>query len=184
MPRFPLPVLFLTALAVAPAPALAWGRQGHAEVAALAEGLLEPRPLAQVRDLLQDDRDALGQPSGRRTLAEVASWPDELRDAAPAGAYKGWHTRANPVCGARLGPCPGGHCVDELIEHYGAILQDAGQPPRLRNEALKWVVHLVGDLHQPLHSGVAPDHGQVPVIRRQIERAGARLAGLLNRWLR
>jgi hypothetical protein len=132
-------------------------------VTRIAEARLTPTAQAQVRVLLEDDLDAAGRPSGRHTLAEIASWPDELRDLAPKGAYQGWHTRANPVCREALGPCTDGHCVDELIVHYGQILADPAQPRRERNEALKWVVHLVGDLHQPLHSGVAGDHGKTPV---------------------
>jgi len=73
------------------------------------------------------------------------------------------HHYPHPVCEEALGPCPDGHCVDALIEHFGGILRDPGQPLRQRNEALKWVVHLVGDLHQPLHSGVARDRGKTPV---------------------
>ena len=126
-------LLLLSAL-----PALAWGRAGHATVARIAQARLTPAAQAQVHLLLEDDLDAAGRPSGRRTLAEIASWPDELRELAPKGAYQGWHTRANPVCREALGPCRDGHCVDELIVHYGQILADPAQPRRERNEALKW----------------------------------------------
>lgn len=174
---FRIPVLCLAALCFSALPVRAWGREGHAEVARIAEANLSDRALAQVRELLKEDLDAQGAPSGRSTLAEVASWPDEIRQVAPEGAYKGWHTRANPVCGGGLGPCRDGHCVDELIEHFGELLRDPGQPPRQRNEALKWVVHLVGDLHQPLHSGVAGDRGQTPVrsIRDKVLKPGTTL---------
>lgn len=145
-------------------PAQAWGRKGHAAVAALAEANLTPEALAQVRELLADDRDRDGAPSGRRTLAAVASWADEVRDIAPAKAFKGWHSRANPVCGAGLGACRDGHCVDQLLVARSAVLKDIRAPLRERNEALKWVVHLVGDLHQPLHSGVSADGGNVKVV--------------------
>ena len=158
-----IPALCLAVLVLAAPPLRAWGRAGHAEVARIAVTGLTPAALAQVQTLLEDDRDALGAPSGRHTLPEIASWPDEIRDVAPKGSYRGWHTRANPVCAGTLGPCPDGHCVDELIEHFGQVLADPRQPARQRNEALKWVVHLVGDLHQPLHSGVAEDGGRTPV---------------------
>ena len=146
-------------------------------MARIAEAHLSERARAEVRELLRGDLDALGAPSGRSTLTEAASWPDEIRQLAPEGAYKGWHSRANPVCGGELAQCLDGHCVDALIEHFGAILQDPGQPPRQRNEALKWVVHLLGDLHQPLHSGVAGDHGQTPVrtIRHKTLKPGTTL---------
>jgi len=144
--------------------AQAWGVKGHAAVAALAQTALSPAAQAQVGALLVDDLDRDGQPSGRKTLADVASWPDEIREVADPSTYRGWHVRANPVCSADSGPCTDGHCVDQLIVHYAAILADHEQSPRARNEALKWVVHLVGDLHQPLHSGVAKDKGAAPVV--------------------
>ena len=156
-------LLLAFSLASAP-PARAWSRLGHAEIARIAQARLDPPVLAEVQMLLRNDLNGAGLPSGRRTLPEVASWPDEIRSLAPDRDYQGWHTRANPVCGGELGPCSNGHCVDELIERYGAILRDQDQPLRERNRALKWVVHLIGDLHQPLHSGVAKDHGRTPVL--------------------
>lgn len=151
-------------LAVASTASFAWGVKVHAAIAALAQSALTPDVQAQVDALLRDDLDREGKPSGRHTLAEVASWADEIRDIAPPKQYRGWHVRANPVCSAELGACPAGHCVDELIVHYAGILADRTQTPLARNEALKWVVHLVGDLHQPLHSGMAKDRGALPVV--------------------
>ncbi|HWQ09380.1 MAG TPA: S1/P1 nuclease [Holophaga sp.] len=180
------PSALLLAFSLASAPsAWAWSRLGHAEVAHIAEARLDPPVLAEVKMLLRNDLDATGVPSGRKTLADVASWPDEIRDLAPDRAYQGWHGRANPVCGGGLAPCPDGHCVDELIEHYGAILQNRGNPLRERNEALKWVVHLTGDLHQPLHSGVAKDHGKAPVhsIRGKALKPGTTLHNVWDNQL-
>jgi len=155
-------IVMLTCLSLLPAPAWAWGHKGHAAVAALAESNLAPAALAQVRELLADDLDRYEKPSHRKTLASVASWADEIRDIAPRDMYKGWHVRANQVCSDTLGACKDGNCVDQLIIRYAAILKDRNQPPRARNEALKWVVHLVGDLHQPLHSGVNSNGGGIP----------------------
>lgn len=154
--------LYLLALMMLlPTAAQAWGRKGHAAVAALAESHLTPAARDQVQRLLTDDLDRDGKPSGRKTLAAIASWPDEIRDIAADDAYKGWHVRSNPVCSDALGRCRDGHCVDQLIIHYSAVLKDRDQPQRVRNEALKWVVHLVGDLHQPLHSGINRDGGGI-----------------------
>lgn len=148
-------------------PCLAWNGRGHAAIAALAQANLSPAALAQVEELLRDDLDRYGQASGRQSLAAVASWPDEIRDVAtrtdPA-AYRGWHVRSNQVCGQKLGGCKDGACVDQLIIRYAAVLRDPQQSPRARNEALKWVVHLVGDLHMPLHSGVNRNGGSAKVV--------------------
>ncbi|MGC3965566.1 MAG: S1/P1 nuclease [Rhodocyclaceae bacterium] len=156
-------LLALASTSVWTTDASAWGRKGHAAVAALAQAHLTPAAQAQVEALMRDDLDRDGKPSGRKTLAQIASWPDEIRDIAPKGEYAGWHTRGNPVCSDSLATCKDGHCVDENIIHYAALLHDKQQPARVRNEALKWVVHLVGDLHQPLHSGVGLDKGQATV---------------------
>lgn len=144
-------------LASCPVLGWSWGKLGHATVAEIAATQLTPAAAEQVSSLLKNDLDRDQQPSGRTTLAQIASWPDEIRETAPAGTYQGWHTRANPVCSEALGACKDGHCVDQLIIHNAQILQDPAQTPRARNEALKWVVHLVGDLHMPMHSGV---HGK------------------------
>lgn len=157
-----------------PAFGWAWGKLGHATVADIAAARLTPAATAQVSTLLTNDLDRHLQPSGRTTLAQIASWADEIRDIAPVGTYRGWHTRANPVCTEALGACKDGHCVDQNIIRYTGILQDLTQPPQARNEALKWVVHLVGDLHMPMHSGV---HGKdlVVSLEGQPTRPGATL---------
>jgi hypothetical protein len=142
--------------------AFAWGHKGHAAVAGLAQANLTPAALAQVNELLLDDLDRDEKPSHRKTLASVASWADQIRDIAPPGTYSGWHSRSNKVCSDALGACRNGNCADQLVIRYAGILKDRSQSPRTRNEALKWVVHLVGDLHQPLHSGVNIDKGNIP----------------------
>lgn len=152
-------------LGVLPATAFAWGHKGHAAVAAFAEENLTPAALAQVTELLADDLDRYEKPSHRKKLSSIASWADEIRAVADKDAYRGWHVRANSVCSDALGACKDGNCVDQLIIKYAAILKDREQSPRARNEALKWVVHLVGDLHQPLHSGVNANGGGIPVKR-------------------
>ncbi len=152
-------ITLLLLCAAIPATTWAWGGRGHKAVAHIATAHLTPQALAQVSELLRGDLDRDLKPSGRSTLAEISSWPDEIREIAPDDAYKGWHSRANPVCSEALAPCPDGHCVDQLILHYAAVLKDDQQGHRERNEALKWVVHLVGDLHMPMHSGV---HGKAP----------------------
>lgn len=153
-------------LAVLPLGAQAWNRAGHAAIAAIAESQLTLAARQQVGELLTGDLDRLEKPSGRKSIAEVASWPDEIREEAiktDPSAYKGWHVRSNQVCSDTLGSCRDGNCVDQLIIRYTALLADRSQSARARNEALKWVVHLVGDLHMPLHSGVNRNGGGAKV---------------------
>jgi len=144
--------------------AFAWNKKGHAAVARIAEANLTPATSAQVQALLKGDLDSHGRLSRRQTLADVASWADEIRNTAPEYTYRGWHTRGNPVCSPKLSGCKKGECVDQKLLHYAAVLKDRSASARERNEALKWVVHLVGDLHTPLHSGSNRDaSGQISV---------------------
>src|SRR3546814_9974096 len=55
--------------------------------------------------------------------------------------------------------CPDGNCVVGAIEKQLAILSDQGQPVEARRDALKFVVHFVGDVHQPLHATNHTDAG-------------------------
>ena len=145
-----LPILLSLAIA---SPAAAWNKRGHAAIAEIAEANLTSAARVQVKELLKDDLDAHDRLSGRTTLAEIASWPDEIRRIDKQNRYVGWHTRSNPVCEKKLGTCWLGRCVDRNLARYAAVLKDPRASRRQRNQALKWVVHLVGDLHMPLHSG-------------------------------
>lgn len=154
-------------LAVGCGTAHAWSARGHAMVGDIATQLLTPSATVAVSELLRDDLNADGKPSGRSTLGQVSTWADELR-AVPAhrdtGAY---HFDDIPICGApdKAAYCPDGRCATAWLVRQIAVLKDRAQPPRARNEALKWVVHLVGDLHQPLHMSDNGDRGgnDVPV---------------------
>lgn len=55
--------------------------------------------------------------------------------------------------------CPRGDCVVAAIERFEVVLRDRSAPPRERLEALKFIVHLVADVHQPLHCADDGDRG-------------------------
>jgi hypothetical protein len=119
----------------------------------VADERLSPNARAAVRRLLAVDLDRDGHPSHRLSLAEVASWPDEIR--GHPGDHPHWHYDNVPVCHADGGMaswCRDGECASAQIDKQLAIVADASRPLGERNVALKWVVHLVGDLHQPLHA--------------------------------
>ena len=157
--------------------ALAWGPQGHRTVGAIADRLLTPAARAAVGELLGDDLDKFGNPSGRTTLESVSVWADEIRGTASDEPR--WHYDDVPVCGwaPREAYCPGGQCNSAQLERLMGVLADKGSPLRERNEALKWVVHLVGDIHQPLHAADNGDHGGNQV---QVALEGARTRGREN----
>lgn len=148
----------LAAVLCAPAPVLAWGPTGHRLVADLAERALSPDARAAARRLLAV--------SGDRTLADVANWADDLRhDRAQRAAWRAsapWHyvNFASPDCRYDANrDCPGGACAVAAIEREARILGDRSRNAAARAAALRYLVHLVADVHQPLHAGYRRDRG-------------------------
>jgi len=158
-------------------PASAWGPQGHRTVGAIADRLLTPPAHARVAQLLADDLDKFGNPSGRTTLEAVSDWADELHGTPAARAV--WHYDDVPVCGSapKARYCPDGQCNSGQLERLIGVLTDTRAAPRERNEALKWIVHLVGDIHQPLHAATNADRGGNLV---HVALAGVRTRGREN----
>lgn len=145
----------LLALSVA-LPAQAWGPLGHRLVARLADGDLGPQARAGINRLLQGEADP--------TLAGIANWADELRGSDPGLGKRSarWHyvNIGGDGCAYDAArDCPGGNCVVAALEAQAAILADASRSDAERRQALKFVVHFVGDAHQPLHAGHAEDRG-------------------------
>jgi hypothetical protein len=168
--------LLLAASCCAP-PAWAWGPQGHRTVGAIADRLLTPAAHAAVAQLLSADVDKFGNLSGRSTLEAVSVWADELHGTPAARAA--WHYDDVPVCGSepKVRYCRDGQCNTEQLRRLIGVLADSAAAPRERNEALKWVVHLVGDIHQPLH---AADNGDRGGNRVPVTLAGVRTRGRDN----
>ena len=158
-----LATLALVALALClPAPALAWGGFGHRTTAEIAEANVSPRTRAAMNRLFAYE-DRLGTPDCRmRDLADAATWPDCVRrDGWRWGYTAAWHYRTAPICEA-YNPrtnCPGGNCVTAQIERAQRLLADESLPGHIRLEALSFMVHFVGDVHMPLHSGDREDRG-------------------------
>ena len=154
--------LFLTAflLPIAlllPAPsAMAWSALGHRLVGELAQRHLTPSANAQVAALLAGEPDP--------TLAGVATWADTLRASDPERfkATSRWHYINTPPGTCRYEPerdCANGECVIAAIEAQRRILADRKQPREARRDALKFLVHFVGDIHQPMHANNHTDKG-------------------------
>jgi len=137
------------ALSWLPSLAHAWGSAGHQVVAHLAEAQLTPKARTEVTRLL-----ALEPGS---TLASISTWADEHRNPSTAA----WHYVNLPRGSCSYvaeRDCPGGQCVVAAIERQAAILA-SNAPDNKRLTALKFLVHLVGDIYQPLHAGYADDRG-------------------------
>ena len=142
-------------LALLPTPMFAWGAKGHSVIAEVAERGLSPNVARQVRDL-----------TFSAPLRNTASLPDDWRGQEERGERQGntgnLHFVNIPNDQLTFDPardCKEDQCVVAAIEKYTGILRDKSQPKDKRREALTFVVHFVGDVHQPLHAGGAHDRG-------------------------
>ena len=139
----------LAALLVVPSPALAWGKTGHRVTAAVADTHLSGLARAQVRQIL-----------GAESLAEAANWPDEMRsDPDPF-----WQKTSSPwhyvtVGGIEYDRAPPEGDALGALNFFARMLRDPRTSDDHRQLALRFIVHLVGDLHQPLHNGRPGDRG-------------------------
>ena len=130
----------LTALCL-PLKASAWGFEGHRLIAELAEAQLTPEAKAEVNRLLALEPGA--------TLASISTWADENRSPSTAA----WHYVNLPRDSAckyeAERDCPDGQCVVGAIERQSKVLaSSATDADKLK--ALKYVVHFVGDVDQPV----------------------------------
>lgn len=127
----------------------AWGAQGHQVIASIAQAQLTPSARKEIDRLL-----AL-EPG--ETMVSISTWADEHRNPATGP----WHYVNFPrdTCTYNeMRDCPDGKCVVGAIEKQASILEfDVSDEKRLT--ALKYLVHFVGDVHQPLHAGYLDDKG-------------------------
>lgn len=123
----------------------AWGRLGHQIVANTAQEMLTSRAGLAVHDLLGPGV----------SLADISTWADEQRRT---GA---WHYVNVPITESRYDPrfCSSAGCVVSKIDIFKRVLMDPKAARAKKQQALKYLVHLVGDLHQPLHVGENHDRG-------------------------
>jgi hypothetical protein len=146
--------------------AFAWGCDGHQAVAILAERLLSPATLTTMRTVLAASPvdptiKPFCPPVAGDPIANAATWADDNRTIDPSTA--GWHFIDFPlVLGADAGDyrqyCPRGNCVvDAIVSQYRVLTTTTD--PRLKGNALRYLIHFIGDLHQPLHTTTNGDRG-------------------------
>jgi hypothetical protein len=155
---------------VAAVPAAAWSDAGHRTAAAIAWEHMSPEARRQAVALLlaapadsgiRDLLPARGAPDERRRqlFLAAATWPDRIKRTGSPYEHSGWHY-VNVFW--REGPDGEPRAVPELrsapqnvVERIGALsrsLADRGAPPAQRALDLAWLLHLVGDVHHPLHT--------------------------------
>ena len=142
--------LAAAAALVTPSSAFAWGKTGHRVVAAIADTQLSGLARAHIREILGPGE----------TLDDAANWPDEMR-SDPAIF---WQRTASPwhyvtLNGITYDHAPPEGDALEALNHFRAVLQDPKASLADKQMALRFVIHIVGDLHQPLHVGKCCDKG-------------------------
>ena len=143
--------------------AWAWGQERHSIVAEIAQRRLDAGTLEKIKTLLKDEAPEVEAP--QVALASIASWADDYR--AQHEQSTNWHfvnipyerNTYDPAVNCKRDP-KFGDCIINAIERSRATLADCSKPPKERAEALKFLVHFVGDIHQPLHAAERNnDHG-------------------------
>ena len=136
-------------LALQPHSAFAWGPTGHRVVARIAERHLSEAAARGVAGIL-----------GSESLVQASTWPDEIRSDPAWDQAKPWHfVSLDDNESYETAPkSPGGDIV-EAIGRFTRVLQDPRAEAGKKIEALRFLVHFVGDVHQPLHVGRRDDRG-------------------------
>jgi hypothetical protein len=176
---------FLSMIAITPTPTLfAWGDEGHEIVGVIAYARLTPAVKKKVDALLAADKDEL-------TAADFVSrttWADKYRDSDRAttriryDATRNWHFVDIEIADGNIASACNHHpklpagtaasagparaCLVDKIDQFIAELRDASIAKPEKILALKFLLHFIGDLHQPLHAADNKDRGgnEVPVF--------------------
>jgi hypothetical protein len=130
---------------------ISWGVTGHRTVGEIAERHLSPQAKAAVKEIL-----------GHESMAEVSTWADEMRKDNPETFN--WHFINVPLglsfadFKTQVEEAAGSNVYKSVLsaEH---TLKDKKSTGRQKSEALKFIIHFVGDMHQPMHVSRAEDKG-------------------------
>jgi hypothetical protein len=173
---------------------LAWGDEGHEVIALIARQYLNPAAARNVSALLAADPDSLTA----HTISAAATWADKFRDSDRDGARQRtrlWHfvdleisapdldqaCFGHPVSppGSLASEGPAQDCVVDKIDEFAAELKSPTTDASERIVALKFVLHLVGDMHQPLHASDDHDRGGND---KRASAAGVKAGTLHHYW--
>ncbi|HET9363383.1 MAG TPA: S1/P1 nuclease [Candidatus Angelobacter sp.] len=147
-------IALLLLFAVVSTQLVAWGPKGHAIVADIAQSRLTPLARKNLQLLL-----------GQDSLASIASWADQVRKEhdesydwhfvdipKDAAGFSSQRDCFRPQDNHKDAQTDHHNCAVDRIEIFSKVLADEKASRADRLEALKWVVHFIGDLHQPLHA--------------------------------
>ncbi len=140
---------FLLLITCAPLAALAWGPTGHRVVGEIADHHLSHKA-----------RKAITRILGSESLAIASTWMDEVRSDSSYNNTHDWHwvTIPDSLNYAASEKNPKGDVV-EAIERTKTLLRSDTVPLERKRVYLRFLIHLIGDIHQPLHVGRGDDKG-------------------------
>lgn len=138
--------------------AFCWGLTGHRVVAEIAQQHLSSKARKEIKKLF-----------GSESLAWWSNWPDFIKSDSTWNHASKWHyidlpghiSKEEFVAGLKKLP---GKNLYTQIQELSTQLKDKSLPLQQRQEALRFLVHLVGDLHQPLHVGRDEDQGGNKIV--------------------
>lgn len=192
--------IFLTGLTLLlrPAAGHCWGDEGHEIVGLIAEHYLEPAVRTRAIALLAGDTSGLTRGTG---IAEEATWADKFRDSDRDTTEQNylktreWHYinieldrpdvdeacfgHPAPATGGKASEGPADDCILDKIDEFGRELRSPTTGAQERRLALQFLLHLVGDLHQPLHAADNHDRGGNDV---RVTGAGSAPGNLHHYW--
>jgi len=167
----------MSGVAGVPGPVFAWGDLGHEVIARIADHYLEPTVRSRVATILAGDRSRL---TAGTDIETEATWADRYRDSdrdttrARYNQTRNWHFVDLEIDGADLStacfgepPPPkkaasAGPAADCIVDKLDEFIAELGSRATSKNErllALQFALHLVGDVHQPLHASDNHDEG-------------------------
>lgn len=184
-----LSVLLAASLSLAPALALAWGVEGHQVIVLIALSRLKPKAAEGVTALLAGDADNSLTP---HDPVSESTWADAWRGAGHKETAS-WHFADVEIDGPDLAAaCPGAPsapgeashgapdaCVLQKVEEFVSELHAPGVSPEEKRTALKYLLHFVGDMTQPLHAADHHDRGGNCVL---LNLGGPRTMNLHSYW--
>lgn len=158
----------------AASPVHAYWEYGHETIAQIAQANVTPRTRTAIRRLLAQSAVLDTPTCPAATIEEASVWADCIKPLKGADGKRrfeyayNWHFQNVNVCAPfdLMPACKDGDCVSAQIDRDVAILKDRRATAKQRVEALAFLIHFVGDLHQPLHAGDRADKGGNEVSAR------------------
>ncbi|MGZ5437098.1 MAG: S1/P1 nuclease [Pyrinomonadaceae bacterium] len=138
---------------ITPTLSLSWGAGGHMMTAQIAFDRLNPRAKAEVRTLLAIPIDPAAVTRRSRNFVNASHWADDLRPFPEFDSFKALHfiDKTFSDDGTPLPTVPPPNIVTALEDNLNILKTSTDN--NARAQALRLIIHFVGDIHQPLHCG-------------------------------